>query len=116
MDDQEEGQWPSTEVEDYGGPLSEAFGLPGSVEQQRATTEVDCHGGPTPEVSGPPKATIIVGKRGAPFTGTHPATAATIYSETLSPPTAVISDSTFEEWLQSDNMEMLMFFQSEEPQ
>ena len=37
-------------------------------------------------------------------------------SGTLSPPTVVISDSAFEEWLQSDNMKMPMFSQSEEPQ
>ena len=37
-------------------------------------------------------------------------------SGTLSPPTVVISDSAFEEWLQSDNMEMPMFSQSEGPQ
>ena len=34
----------------------------------------------------------------------------------LSPSTVVISDSAFEEWLQSDNMEMPMFSQSERPQ
>ena len=37
-------------------------------------------------------------------------------SGTLSPPTVVISDSAFEEWLQSDNIEMPMFSQSEGPQ
>ena len=37
-------------------------------------------------------------------------------SGTLSPPTVVISDLAFEEWFQSDNMEMPMFSQSEGPQ
>ena len=40
VDDQEEGRRPSTEVEYHGGPLSEVFDLPKSVEQQRATTTV----------------------------------------------------------------------------
>ena len=37
-------------------------------------------------------------------------------SGTLSPPTVVISDSAFEQWLQSDNMKIPMFSQSEGPQ
>ena len=53
MDDEEEGQRPSAELQYHGRPLSEVFGPPESLEQQRATPEVDCHGGPVPEVSGP---------------------------------------------------------------
>ena len=53
VDDRAEQQWPSTEVDYHGGPLSEVFGPPESVEHQRATTEIDCHGGPVSEVSGP---------------------------------------------------------------
>ena len=37
-------------------------------------------------------------------------------SGTLSPPAVVISDSVFEEWLQSDSMEMPVFSQSKGPQ
>ena len=40
VDDQEEGQRLSTEVDCHGGPLSEVFGPPESEEQQRATTEM----------------------------------------------------------------------------
>ena len=67
MDDQEEGQLPSTEVENHGGLFSEVFGPPESVEQQRATTEADCHGGPVPEVSGPPEATEPLAREGLPL-------------------------------------------------
>ena len=115
VDDQEEGQRPSTEVEHHGGPLSAVFGPPESVEQQRATTEVDCHDGPVPEVSGPPEATASLARRGFPLQACHQQRLQPP-SGTLSPPTAVISDSAFEEWLQSDNMEMAMFSLSEGPQ
>ena len=115
VDDQEERQRPSTEVEYHGGPLSEVFGPPESVEQQRATTEVDCHGGPVLEVSGPPEATASLARGGIPLQARHQRRLQPP-SWTLSPPTAVISDSAFKEWLQSDNMEMPMFSQSEGPQ
>ena len=91
------------------------FGPPESVEQQRATTEVDCHGGPVPEVSGPPEATAPLAIGGLPLQARHQRRLQPP-SETLSAPTAVISDSVFEEWLQSDNVEMPMFSLSEGPQ
>ena len=69
VDNLEEQQRPSTEVDYHGGPLSEVFGPSESEEQQQTSTEVDCHGGPVSEVPEPPE--------GAPFTGTPPATAAT---------------------------------------
>ena len=67
VDDHEEGQRPWTEVEYHGGPISEVFDPPESVEQQRATTEVDCHGGPVPEVSGPLEATASLARGGLPL-------------------------------------------------
>ena len=115
MNDQEEGQRPSTEVEYHGGPLSEVFGPPESVEQQRATTEVDCHGGPVPEVSGPPEVTASLARGGLPLQARHQRRLQPP-SGNLSTPTAVISHSAFEEWLQSDNMEISMFSLSEGPQ
>ena len=115
LDDQEEGQRPSTEVDYHGGPLSEVFGRPESVEQGRATTEMDCHGGPVSEVSGPPEATASLARGGLPLQVRHQRRLQPP-SGTLSPPTAVISDSAFEEWLQSDDMEMPMFSLSEGPQ
>ena len=105
VDDQEEGQRPSTEVEYYGGPLSEVFGPPESVEQQRGTTEVNCHGEPVPNVYGPPEATASLARGGLPLQARHRRRLQPP-NGTLSPPTAVISDSAIEEWLQSDNMEM----------
>ena len=57
----EEQQRSSTEVDYPGGPLSNVFGPPESVEHQRATTEMDCHSGPVSEVSGPPEATASLG-------------------------------------------------------
>ena len=71
MDNQEEGQRPSTYIEHHGGPLSEVFGPPESVEQQRATTEVDCHGAPVPAVSGPPEATASLTRGGLPLEARH---------------------------------------------
>ena len=115
MDDQEERQRPSTEVEYHGGPLSELFGPPESVEQQRATTEVDHHGGPVPEMSEPPEAIASLARGGLPLQARHQQRLQPP-SGTLSPQTAVISDSAFEEWLQLDNMEMPMFSLSEGPQ
>ena len=108
--DQAEQQRPSTEVDYHGRPLSEMFGPPGSVEHQRATTEIDCHGGPVPEVSGPSEATASLARGGLPLQARHQP------SGTLSPPTAAISDSAFEQWLQSDDMKMPMFSLSEGPQ
>ena len=115
VDEQEEGQRPSTEVEYHGGPHSEVFDPPESVEQQRATTEVDCHDGPVPEVSEPPEATASLARGRLPLQARHQRRLQPSRG-TLSPPTAVISDAAFEEWLQSDNMEMPMFSQSEGPQ
>ena len=91
------------------------FGPPESVEQHRATTEVDCHGGPVPEVSGPLEATASLARGGLPLQARHQRQLQPP-DGTLSPPTAVISDSASEEWLQSDNMEMPMFSLSEGPQ
>ena len=108
MDDREEQQRPSTEVDYHGGPLPEVFGPPESEEQQRTSTEVDCHGGPVSEVSGPPEATASLARGGLPLQARHQRRLQPP-SGTLSPPTAVISDSAFEEWLHSDEMEMPMF-------
>ena len=55
VDDREEQQRPSTEIDYHGGPLSEVFGPPESEEQQRSSTEVDYHGGPLSEIFGPPE-------------------------------------------------------------
>ena len=85
------------------------------AEQQRPTTEMDWHGGPVPEVSGPPEATAPLARGGLPLQSRHQRRLQPP-SGTLSPPTVVISDSAFEEWLQSDNMEMSIFSQSEGPQ
>ena len=71
MDDQEEGQRPSTEVEYHGGPISEVFGPLESVEQRQATTEVDCNGRPVPEMSGPPEATALLARGGLPLQARH---------------------------------------------
>ena len=85
------------------------------AEQQRPTTEIDCHGGPIPEVSGPPEATAPLARGGLPLQACRQRQLQPP-SGTLSPPTVVISDSAFEKWLQSDNMEIPMFSQSEGPQ
>ena len=115
VNDQEEGQRPSMEVEYHSGPLSEVFGPPESVEQQRATTQVDCYGGPVAEVSGPPEVTASLARGGLPLQARHQRRLQPP-SGTLSPPTAVISNLAFEERLQSDNMEMPIFSLSEGPQ
>ena len=112
MDAQEEGQRPSTEADCHGGPISEVFGPPESEEQQRTTAEMDCHGGPIPKVSGPPEATASLAKGGLPLQARHQRRLQPP-SGTLSPTTAVISDSAFEKCLQSDEMEMPMFSLSE---
>ena len=63
---------------------------------------MDCHGGPVSKVSGPPE-------RGGPPLQARHQRGLQPPSATLSPPAAVISDSAFEEWLQSNEMEMPMF-------
>ena len=67
----EEQQRTSTEVDYHGGPLSEVFGPPESEEQQRTSTEVDCRGGPVSEVSGPPEATASLARRWLPLQVRH---------------------------------------------
>ena len=98
MEDREEGQRPSKEVDYHGGPLSEVFGAPESEEQQRTLTEVDSHGGPVSEVSRPPEAIASLARGGLPLQARQQRRLQPP-SGTLSPPTAVISDSAFEEWL-----------------
>ena len=112
VDDQEGGQQPSMEVDCHGGTLSEVFGPPESEEQQRTTTEMDCHDGPVSEVSGSPEATVSLAREGLPLQARHQRRLQPP-SGTPSPPTAVISDSAFEEWLQSDETELLLFSLSE---
>ena len=90
-------------------------GVDDRAEQQRPTTEIDCHGGPVPEVFGPPEVTALLARGGLPLQARHQRWLQPP-SGTLLPPSVVISDSTFEEWLQSENMEMSMFSQSEGPQ
>ena len=92
-------------------------GLANSIAQGQARrdVEMDCHGGPASKVSGPPETTASLARGGAPLQARHQRWLQPP-SGTLSPPTVVISDSAFEEWLQSDNMEMPMFSQSEGPQ
>ena len=97
------------------GQAQRDVGVDDRAEQQWPTTEIDCHGGPVPEVSGPPEATAPLARGGLPLQAPHQRRLQPP-SGTLSPPTVVISDSAFEEWLQSDNMEMPMFSQSEGPQ
>ena len=80
--------------------------------QQRTTTKMDCHGGPASEVSGPLEATAWLARGGLPLQARHQRRLQPP-SGTLSPPTAVITDSAFEEWLQSDEMEMPIFSLSE---
>ena len=71
-------------------------GLVNSIAQGQAqrVVELYCHGGPISKVSGPPETTASLARGGPPF----------------------FSDSASEQWLQSDNMEMPMFSQSEGPQ
>ena len=80
--------------------------------QAQQDVEMDCHGGPVSKVSGPPETTASLAKGGPPLQARHQRRLQPP-SETLSPPTVVISDSAFDQWLQSDNMEMQMFSQSE---
>ena len=68
-----------------------------------------------PEVSGPPEATAPLARGGLPLQARRQQRLQPL-SGTLSPPTVVISDSVFEKWPQSENMEMPMFSQPEGPQ
>ena len=92
-------------------------GLANCIAQGQAQrdVEMDCHGGPLSKVSGPPETTTPLARGGIPLQARRQRRLQPP-SGTLSPPTVVISDSAFKEWLQSDNMEMLMFSQSEGPQ
>ena len=69
---------------------------------------MDCHGGPVSKVSGPPETTASLTREGSSLQARHQRRLQPP-SGTLSPPTAVISDSAFEEWLQSHKTEMPMF-------
>ena len=71
VDDRDEEQRPSTEVDYHGEPLSEVFGPPESEEQQRTLTEVDCHGGSVSKISGPPEATASLARGGLPLQARH---------------------------------------------
>ena len=92
-------------------------GLANSIAQGQAQRDVEmgCHRGPVFKVSGPPETTAPLARGGLPLQARRQRRLQPP-SGTLSPPTVVISDSAFEEWLQSDNMEMPMFSQSEGPQ
>ena len=85
-------------------------GLADSISQGQAQrdVEMDCHGGPVSKVSGPPEITTSLARGGPPLQARHQR-GLQPPSRTLSPPAAVISDSAFEEWLQANEMEMLMF-------
>ena len=97
------------------GQAQRDVGVDDRAEQQRPKMKIDCHGGPVPEVSGPREVTAPLARGGLPLqTGRQRRLQPP--SGTLSPPTVVISDSAFEEWLQLDNMEMPMLSQSEGPQ
>ena len=92
-------------------------GLANSIAQGQAQrdVEMDCHGGPVSKMSGPPETTASLARGGPPLQARHQRRLRPP-SGTLSPATVVISDSDFEQWLQSDNIEMPMFSQSEGPQ
>ena len=72
-------------------------GLANSIAQGQAQRdgEIDCHGGPVAEVSGPPEATAPLARGGPPLQARHQRRLQPP-SGTLSPPTAVISDSASE--------------------
>ena len=76
--------------------------------QAQRDVEMDCHGGPVSKVSGPPETTASFARGGPPLQARHQR-GLQPPSGTLSPPAAVISDSAFEEWLQSKEMKMPMF-------
>ena len=90
-----------------GPPVS---GLANSIAQGQAQrdVEMDCHGGPVFSVSGPPETAASLARGGPPLQARHQR-GLQPPSGTLSPPAAVISDSAFEEWFQSNEMEMPMF-------
>ena len=92
-------------------------GLANSIAQGHAQrdVEMDCHGGPVSKVSSAPETITPLARGGFPLQARRQRRLQPP-SGTLSPPTVVISDSAFEKWLQSDNMEMPMFSQSEGPQ
>ena len=85
-------------------------GLANSIAQGQAQryVEMDCHGGPVSKVSGPPETTASLARGGGALQARHQRRLQPP-RRTLSPPTAVISDSVFEEWLQSNEMKMPMF-------
>ena len=85
-------------------------GLANSIAQGQAQrdVEMDCHGGPVSKVSGPPETTASLARGGPPLQARHQRRLQPPRG-TLSPPTAVISDSAFEEWLRSNEMETSMF-------
>ena len=97
------------------GQAQRDVGVGERAEQQRPSTEVDYHGRPVSEVSGPPEATAWLARRGLPLQTRHQRRLQPP-SETLSQPTTIIPDSAFEQWIQSDDMKMSMFSQSERPQ
>ena len=92
-------------------------GLANSIAQGQAqrVVEMDCHDRPVSKVSGPSETTASLAIGGPPLQARHQRRLQPP-SGTLSPPTVVNLDSAFEQWLQSDNMEMPMFSQSEGPQ
>ena len=92
-------------------------GLANSIAQGQAQrdVEMDCHGGPVSKVSRPPETTTPLARGGLPLQARRQRRLQPP-SGTLSPPTVAILGSAFEEWLQSDNMEMPMLSQSEGPQ
>ena len=85
-------------------------GLANSIAQGQAQRDVEmgCHGGPVSKVSGPLETTASLAIGGGPLQARHQR-GLQPPSGTLSPPAAVISDSAFEERLQSNEMEMPMF-------
>ena len=91
-------------------------GLAKSIAQGKARrdVEMDCHGGPVSKVSGPPETTTPLVRGGPPLQARHQRRLQPP-GGTLSSPTVVISDSASEKWLQSDNMEMPIFYSSEGP-
>ena len=90
------------------GPLVNGLANSTAQGQAQRDVEMDCYGGPVSKVSGPPETTASLARRGPPLQARHQR-GLQPPSGTLSPPAAVISDSAFEEWLQSNEMEMPMF-------
>ena len=73
------------------GQAQRDVGVDDREEQQRPTMEIDCHGGPVPEVSGPPEATVPLARGGLPLQARRQRRLQPP-SGTLSPPMVVISD------------------------